>query len=137
MFIPKQRNYKKYFLQIPKKKEYRSNKIIFGDIGLKMLKQTYITPNQLKAIRLFVKRNIKFYSNSQVWFRVFPYLPITKKPLEVRMGKGKGNVNGWVYPISGGQIIIEILNVPKIKAFEILKQCSYKLPVISKIIEKI
>ena len=110
----------------------RGNTLAFGSFGIKSLESAWITGKQIEAARQAVSRHMK--REGQVWIRIFPDKPITKKPAEVRMGKGKGAPEGFVAPITPGRIIIEIEGVPSVIAKEALRLAANKLPVLTKTI---
>ena len=105
----------------------RGNQLAFGSFGIKTLEEAWITGRQLEAARQAVTRHMK--REGQIWIRVFPDKPITKKPAEVRMGKGKGAPEGFVVPVTPGRIIIEAEGVPFDVAKEALRLAAAKLPV--------
>ena len=110
----------------------RGNQLAFGSFGIKTLEQSWITGRQIEAARQAVTRHMK--RQGQIWIRIFPDKPITKKPAEVRMGKGKGPPEGFVAPVTPGRIIIEAEGVPFIIAKEALRLAAQKLPVTTKFI---
>jgi len=103
------------------------NKVSFGEFGLKATTRGRITARQIEAARRAITRKIK--RGGKVWIRIFPDKPITKKPLEVRQGKGKGNVEYWVAQIQPGRMLYEIEGVPKDLAREAFNLAAAKLPV--------
>ena len=105
----------------------RGNQLAFGSFGIKTLEEAWITGRQLEAARQAVTRHMK--REGQIWIRVFPDKPITKKPAEVRMGKGKGAPEGFVAPVTPGRMIIEVEGVPFDIAKEALRLAAQKLPV--------
>jgi len=109
------------------KLEYRSNILKFGVFGLKALESGCISARQIEAARQAINRKIK--RNGRVWVRIFPDLSITSKPIEVRMGKGKGAVSHWVARVGGGAILFEIDGIPKKLAVAALYTGSAKLPI--------
>ena len=113
----------------------RGNLVSFGDFGLKILEPGMITGRQLEAVRVAIVRTVK--KGGKLWFRVFPNYPYTKKPAEVRMGKGKGEPDTWKARIHPGRIIIEIGGVPEELAKKALRNASYKLGLKTKIVERI
>jgi len=126
-----QKYYKKrYFKGI----ELRSNKLKFGYFGLKALNSGILTFKHLESGRKTINQILK--RSGKIWIRVFPSLFMTKKPIEVRMGKGKGNVNKWISYIKPGTIIYEINSLSNLKAIEALKNASIKLPFKTKIVYK-
>jgi len=104
-----------------------SNKVSFGEFGLKATTRGRITARQIEAARRTITRRIK--RGGKLWIRIFPDKPITKKPLEVRQGKGKGNVEYWIAQIQPGRMLYELEGVPEDLAREAFKLASAKLPV--------
>lgn len=113
--------------------EHRTIVPQFGSYALKSLENGRLSGAQLEAARRVLSKKIK--KIGKLWIRVFPFVPVSEKPLEVRMGKGKGYVEYWVCPIKAGQIIFEIEGVSLDVAKEILAKASYKLPMKTKFIE--
>lgn len=134
MLVPKKTKFNKQFKGKFKNKTYRGNQIIFGNYALKSLNLSNITSKQIEAGRKVIIKKMKRLGF--LWVRIYPDTPITKKPNEVRMGKGKGAVNHWVAKIQKGQIIYEISSLSKKNAINALLSCSHKLPVATKIISK-
>ena len=110
----------------------RGNQLAFGSFGLKAMDSTWITGRQSEAARQAIVRYMK--REGQIWIRIFPDKPITKKPAEVRMGKGKGNPEGYVAPITPGRIMFEIEGVPFEIAKEALRLGAQKLPIETKLV---
>ncbi len=110
----------------------RGNQLAFGSFGLKAMDSTWITGRQIEAARQAIVRYMK--REGQIWIRIFPDKPITKKPAEVRMGKGKGNPEGYVAPVTPGRIMFEIEGVPFEVAKEALRLGAQKLPIETKLI---
>jgi large subunit ribosomal protein L16 len=110
----------------------RGNQLAFGSFGIKSLQETWLTGRQIEAARVAVTRHMQ--RQGQIWIRVFPDKPITKKPAEVRMGKGKGAPEAFVAPITPGRILIEAEGVPYEVAKEALRLAAQKLPVTTKFI---
>ena len=110
----------------------RGNQLAFGSFGIKTLESKWITGRQIEAARVAVTRYMQ--RQGQIWIRIFPDKPITKKPAEVRMGKGKGDVAGWVAPVTPGRILFEVEGVPFAVAKEALRLGAQKLPVKCKFI---
>lgn len=111
---------------------HRGNQLAFGTFGIKSLEETWLTGRQIEAARVAVTRHMQ--RQGQIWIRVFPDKPITKKPAEVRMGKGKGAPEAFVAPITPGRILIEADGVPYAVAKEALRLAAQKLPVTTKFI---
>lgn len=105
----------------------KGNKLSFGTYGLKSLGHARITARQIEATRIVISRAMK--RSGKMWIRLFPDKPITKKPIEVRQGKGKGNVEFWVALVQPGRVLFELEGVPYSIAERSLKLASYKLPV--------
>ena len=110
----------------------RGNQLSFGSFGIKCLDTAWITGRQIEAARVAVTRHMQ--RQGQIWIRIFPDKPITKKPAEVRMGKGKGAPEGFVATITPGRIIIEVEGVPFDLAKEALRLAAQKLPVTTRFI---
>ncbi len=110
----------------------RGNQLAFGSFGIKTLESCWITGRQIEAARQAITRYMK--REGQIWIRIFPDKPITSKPAEVRMGKGKGNPDGFVAPITPGRILFEAEGVPIEVAKEALRLGAQKLPVATKFI---
>ena len=108
----------------------RGNQLAFGTFGIKALQEAWLTGRQIEAARVAVTRHMQ--RQGQIWIRVFPDKPITKKPAEVRMGKGKGAPEAFVAPITPGRILIEADGVPYAVAKEALRLAAQKLPVTTK-----
>ena len=108
------------------------NKLAFGSFGIKALQSKWLTGRQIEAARAAVTRYMQ--RQGQIWIRIFPDKPITKKPAEVRMGKGKGSPEGFVAPVTPGRILIEVEGVPFDVAKEALRLAAQKLPVTTKFI---
>lgn len=132
---PNQPKYKKQKKGTLKRIETRSIDLEFGSIGLKSTCPGRITARQIEAARQTITRHIK--RKGRVWVRIFPDVPVSQKPTEIRMGKGKGSVSFWVAKISPGKILFEIEGVPLKIAHKALKSGSAKLPVKTTIIERI
>jgi large subunit ribosomal protein L16 len=105
----------------------KNNKVDFGDYGLQALTRGFITNNQIEAARVAINRHLK--RRGKVWIRLFPYKPVTKKPLEVRMGKGKGNVDAWVAPVKPGRVLFEVSGCSETVAREAMARAANKLAV--------
>ena len=112
----------------------RGNKIAYGDIAIQALECGYITNRQIEAARIAISRKTK--RGGKIWIKIFPDKSLTKKPAEVRMGKGKGSPDKWVSVIKPGRVLFEIKGVEHDIAKEALRLAMYKLPVKTKIITK-
>jgi large subunit ribosomal protein L16 len=134
MLIPKRTKFRKQFKGKMKGDATRGTAIAFGSYGLKALSSTWITARQIEAARIAVTRFMK--REGQVWIKIFPDKPFTSKPAEVRMGKGKGNPEGFVAVVKAGMLIFEIDGVPHAVAMEALRLAAQKLPIVCKIITR-
>ncbi len=134
MLMPKRVKYRKSQRGRRKGKAQRSHRVAFGDMGLKALEAGWITSRQIESCRVAITRKMK--RDGKVWIRIFPDKPVSKKPLETRMGKGKGNPEFWVAVIKPGRIMFEVAGVSKELASEALKMASYKLPIKTKIVSR-
>ena len=110
----------------------RGNQLAFGSFGIKAVESAWITGRQIEAARQAITRHMK--REGQLWIRIFPAKPITKKPAEVRMGKGKGAPEGFVYPITPGRMIFELEGVSFEVAKEALRLGSQKFPITTKFV---
>ncbi len=132
MLQPKKTKYRRRQKGRMKGNAQRGNKIAFGSFGIKALASAWITGRQIEAARQAVTRYMK--REGQIWIRIFPDKPITKKPAEVRMGKGKGAPEGFVAPVTPGRIIIEAEGVSMQVAKEALRLAAQKLPIPTKFV---
>jgi large subunit ribosomal protein L16 len=132
MLQPKKTKFRRMMKGKMKGNAQRGNQLAFGSFGIKALEQSWITGRQIEAARQAVTRYMK--REGQIWIRIFPDKPITKKPAEVRMGKGKGAPEAFVAPITPGRIIIEAEGVPFEIAKEALRLAAQKLPIKTKFI---
>lgn len=126
MLQPKRTKYRKMMKGRNRGLANRGSKISFGEYALKATERGRLTARQIEAARRAMTRHIK--RGGKIWIRVFPDKPITQKPLEVRQGKGKGNVEYWVSLIQPGKILFEMEGVPQELAFEAFRLASRKLP---------
>lgn len=107
----------------------------FGDFGIQALERGWVTAQQIEACRVSITR---FFSRrGRVWIRIFPHKPVTKKPLETRMGKGKGGVDHWVATIKPGRVLFEVANVPRELAQDALRRASAKLGLKTRFVERV
>jgi len=130
MLQPKKTKYRRVQKGKMKGLAQRGNQLAFGSFGIKSLEETWLTGRQIESARVAVTRHMQ--RQGQIWIRVFPDKPITKKPAEVRMGKGKGAPEAFVAPITPGRILIEADGVPYEVAKEALRLAAQKLPVTTK-----
>jgi len=134
MLMPKRTKWRKYQKGRNRGKSYRGNRIEFGEFAIKAIEAGRIDSRQIEAARVAMTRKVS--RTGKTWIRVFPDKPLTKKPLETRMGKGKGGVEKWVMNIKPGRIIFEMAGVPEPLAREALSLACYKLPFKTKIISR-
>jgi len=132
MLMPKRTKFRKQQKGRNRGKAYRGNKLAFGNIGIKAIEAGRIDSRQIEAARVAMTRHVK--RTGKVWIRVFPDKPLTAKPLETRMGKGKGSVDKWVMNIKPGRIIYEMAGVEEKLAREALTLAMHKLPFKTKIV---
>ena len=132
MLQPKKTKYRKQQKGKMKGNSMRGNQLAFGSFGIKTLQESWITGRQIEAARQAVTRKMK--REGQIWIRIFPDKPITKKPAEVRMGKGKGAPEMFVARVSPGRIMFEAEGVPREVAKEALRLAAQKLPVTTKFV---
>ena len=135
MLQPKRTKYRKQQKGRNRGLAGRGNLVSFGSFGLKSLDSGRITNRQIEAARIAMTRHMK--REGKVWIRIFPDKPITSKPLEVRMGKGKGALDHWVAQIQPGRILFELDGVSREVAEEALRLAAQKLPVLTKTITRV
>ncbi len=134
MLSPKRVRWRKVQKGRMRGKAYRGSEVSFGDFGLQAQECGWLTARQIEAGRIAMTRHVK--RGGQVWIRVFPDKPITKRPAETRMGKGKGNPEMWVAPIKPGRIIYELEGVPLEVAQEAMRLAGHKMPVKTKFVTR-
>ena len=134
MLMPKRTKYRRPHRLSYEGKSKAGTKVVFGDYGLVALEGGYVSSNQIEAARVAMTRYMN--RGGQVWIKIFPQLAITKKPLEVRMGSGKGAPEGWVAVVQKGRVMFEIGGVDEAIAREALRLGMNKLPVKAKFIKK-
>jgi len=127
MLMPKKVKYRKQQRGRMRGKAYRGSTVAFGDFGLMALEPAWITDRQIEAARVAMTRGTK--RGGKIWIRVFPDKPITKKPQEVRMGKGKGSPEGWVVVIKPGRILFEMEGISEAEARAAMRLAQAKLPI--------
>jgi large subunit ribosomal protein L16 len=132
MLQPKKQKYRKQQKGRMKGNSQRGHQLAFGSFGIKTMQEAWITGRQIEAARQAVTRYMK--REGQIWIRIFPDKPVTKKPAEVRMGKGKGAVEYYVARVSPGRILFEAEGVPMEVAKEALRLAAQKLPVTTKFV---
>ncbi len=134
MLSPKRVKWRKQFIGRSRGLATRGSTLDFGDFGLQATEHGMLTARQLEAGRIAINRTIK--RGGKVWCRVFPDLPVTKKPAETRMGSGKGNPEFWVSKVLPGRILFEMNGVTKEQAKEAFLRASHKLPFKTKFLER-
>lgn len=134
MLMPKKVKFRKMQKGRMKGKAHKGSKLNFGDYGLKTLEPGYITDRQIEAARVAMTRHVK--RGGKIWIRMFPDKPITKKPAETRMGKGKGAPDHWVAVVRPGRILYEIQGVEESLAREAFALAAQKLPVKTKFVTR-
>jgi large subunit ribosomal protein L16 len=134
MLMPKRTKFRKMMKGNRKGLATRGNSLVFGDIGLKAVEPAWVENRQIEAARVAINRKIK--RGGKMWIRIFPDKPITKKPAETRMGKGKGAPETWVAVVKPGRIIFELEGIPDDLAREALELGASKLGVKTKIVRR-
>ncbi len=134
MLMPRRTKYRKQQKGRIKGLASRGTRIEFGDYGIKALEPARITARQIEAARVAITRKLR--RTGKVYIRIFPDKPVTKKPAEVRMGKGKGSVEFWVAIVQPGRILFEVGGVPEELAREALRLASHKLPIKTKFVKR-
>ena len=130
MLMPRKVKHRKVQKNLSKGLAYRGSTIVFGDYGLKALEQFWLTSRQIEAARVAINRTMK--RGGKMWIRIFPDKPITSKPAETRMGKGKGAPDHWVAVVKPGKILFEVQGVEEELAKKALNLASNKLPIKTK-----
>ena len=134
MMMPKKVKYRKQQRGRMAGKAWRGSEISFGEYGLKSLECAWITDRQIEAARVAMTRSIK--RGGKVWIRLFPDKPITKKPAETRMGKGKGAPEQWVAVIRPGKVLFEMEGVDRLTAESAMRLAAHKLPIRTKFVTR-
>ena len=132
MLAPKRVKHRKTHKGRMRGKSYRGNKVSFGEYGLQTTECGWISNRQIESARVAMTRHIK--RGGKVWIRIFPDKPITSKPAETRMGKGKGNPEGWVAVVKPGRMMFELEGVPEDTARQAMRLAAAKLPVATQFI---
>lgn len=127
MLMPKRVKYRKRFRGRMKGRATRGNDVAFGDFGLQALEPSWITARQIESARQAIVRHVR--RRGKYWIRIFPDKPVTAKPAETRMGKGKGEVDHWVAVVRPGRIMFELSGVSEDMAREAFRLASHKLPI--------
>ncbi len=127
MLMPKRVKFRRQQRGRMRGKAVRGASIAFGEFGLKALEPAWITARQIEAARIAITRHVK--RGGKVWVRIFPDKPVTEKPAETRMGKGKGSPEYWVAVVKPGRILFELAGVPEELAREAMRLAAHKLPI--------
>ena len=134
MLMPRRTKYRKQQRGSRKGVASAGNRVDFGDYGLQALEAAWITANQIEAARIAITRHVR--RGGQVWIRVFPDKPFTKKPAETRMGTGKGNPEGWVAVVRPGRMLFEMGGVDEDLAKEAMRLAAHKLPIATRFVTR-
>mgnify|MGYP001436972407 CR=1 FL=1 len=134
MLMPKKVKHRKEQRGRMKGRAKGGTEVAFGDYGMQALEPAWITNRQIEAARIAMTRYMK--RGGKVWIKIFPQKPITQKPLEVRMGSGKGNVEKWVAVVKPGKILFEVGGVSEEVAREAIRLASHKLPIKTKFVKR-
>lgn len=134
MLLPKRVKYRRQHRGRMKGAAHKGNYVAYGDFGLQALEPSWITSNQIEAARIAMTRYIK--RGGQVWIKIFPDKPVTQKPAETRMGKGKGSPEYWVAVVKPGRVLFEIGGVTEELAREAMRLAMHKLPIKCKFVTK-
>jgi large subunit ribosomal protein L16 len=134
MLAPKKVKFRKMQKGRMRGKAYRGSRVTLGEYGLKALEPGRITNRQIEAARIAMTRHVK--RGGRVWVRIFPDKPITKKPAETRMGKGKGNPESWVAVVKPGRILYEMDGITSKVAQEALRLAAHKLPIATRFVTR-
>lgn len=134
MLMPKRVKHRKVMRGRRKGNSKGGTAVTFGEYGLKSLERGWITNRQIEAARVAMTRKMK--RGGKVWINVFPDKPVTKKPAETRMGKGKGNPEEWVAVVTPGRVIYELGGIPEDVAREAFRLASHKLPLATKVLAR-
>jgi large subunit ribosomal protein L16 len=132
--MPKRIRYRKQQRGTSRGVAQSGNAVSFGDYGLQALERAWVTNIQIEACRVAINRSMK--RKGKMWIRIFPDKPITKKPLETRMGKGKANVDGWVAVVRPGHTLFEVSGVPEMVAREALRLAATKMPIRTRVVQR-
>src|SRR5574344_2604009 len=134
MLLPKRVKYRRVHRGRMTGKAYRGSKVTYGEFGLQALEPSWITANQIEAARVAMTRYCKRFG--QVWIKIFPDKPVTKKPAEVRMGSGKGSPEYWVAVVKPGRVMFEMAGVSEEIAREAFRLAAAKLPIKTKFVSR-
>lgn len=134
MLMPKKVRYRKVQKGNMKGRSKGGREVMFGEYGLQAVEPSRVTAQQIESMRITISRNLK--KVGKLFLRIFPDKPITKKPAETRMGKGKGNPEFWVAVVKRGRVICEVAGLDEASAKEVLQQAAYKLPMKTILVKK-
>ena len=134
MLMPKKTKYRKAFKGRRRGMARGGTEVSFGDYGIQALESSYITARQIEAARITITRTMK--RGGKVWINIFPHKPVTRKPAEVRMGSGKGNVEYYVASVKRGRVMFEISGVSEEVAKEAMRKAGHKLPINTKFVSR-
>ena len=134
MLMPKKVKFRKMQKGRMTGKAYRGSEVSFGEFGLRALEPGWVSSRQIEAARIAITRHVK--RGCKVWIRIFPDKPITKKPAETRMGKGKGSPEYWVAVVKSGRVLYEMSGVTEEVAKSALRLASFKLPIATKFVKR-
>ncbi|HEY6558950.1 MAG TPA: 50S ribosomal protein L16 [Polyangiaceae bacterium] len=134
MLSPKRTKFRKQQKGKNRGVAWRGSDVSFGDFALQAVEGSFVTSRQIEASRMAIQRHVK--RAGKLFIRVFPDKPVTKKPLEVRMGSGKGSVEGWVAVIKPGRVLFEIAGVSEVEARQAFKLAAAKLPLHTKFLQR-
>lgn len=132
--MPKKTKFRKVQRGTKKGRSKGARTVAFGDYGLQAVESVWLTAQQIEAVRVTLSRSLK--KTGQLYLRVFPDKPISKKPAETRMGKGKGNVELWAAVVKRDRVVCEISGMDEVTARKILKSAAYKLPMKTKFVKR-
>jgi large subunit ribosomal protein L16 len=135
MLMPKRAKFRKQFRGRMKGRAARGAEVSFGEYGLQALEPCWMTSRQIEAARRVIVRQVR--RHGKYWIRIFPDKPVTKKPAETRMGKGKGAVEYYVAVIKPGRVLFEVSGLDEMLAHEVLRQASHKLPIKTQVIARV
>ena len=134
MLAPKRIKYRKWHTGRLKGKDETGNKVSFGEYGLMAVTSGRLTARQIEAARVSINRRVK--RGGKLWIRIFPHVPVTRKPAETRMGKGKGNPEFWIAEVRPGRVLFEMSGIDEAAARKALTLASYKLPIHTEFVKR-
>lgn len=135
MLMPKKSKWRKQARGRMRGQAKGGDMVSFGEYGLKALEPCWVTSRQIEAMRVTISRAMS--RTGKMWIRIFPDKPITKKPAETRMGKGKGAPEGWVAVVKPGRVMVELSGVPEDMAREAFRRAGHKLPIKTKVVKRV